>query len=542
MNPSALAFGLLLAGPSPSPSTSTTAEPDPDSSAPADEDAPPEEPPGPEDGIEQESPTPEDEAPDEEPSTAESEATSPDEATTAPDAEEPDLEPEPVTIVAPPPEAEASPVPAPPEEATEPEPSGPKWSPGAQMFLRSEGRINPDFDSADNTAPDQVRVLERARLQLGATWGPVGVLVQAQDARTWGFEGSTISNEANTDLHQGWLELAGARGDSLGGSIRAGRQEIVWGTQRMIGALPWAATARSFDALRLQGNAGSWSADVFLAVLATPSTFSVPVPMRPDLPPDTVQSRGQQLAAAKLAYAALPAINVEAMAITDFADASVAAPTRDRRILDFGARVWGKPWGGLSYEAEGHGQAGQDGDAAHRAWAWAGHVAYQHAGKKVKPGGKLGYAMASGSTCTTDPASGGCGSETSNDFFNFYPTNHIHYGLVDLLGWRNMRNLEVATNLEVGWFSASLNYHYFQLHKAAGRWRNVGGALVGAGWDPANTDNDLGHEIDLVMNIKPWKPLMIQPGYGVFVPTGAGKLLGGSNTQQFAYLWLVATF
>lgn len=461
------------------------------------------------------------------------------------------VEVEPVKVEAPPISAEPIPVPppTPPPPSTptveEQAPSGPEWSPGAQVFLRAEGRINPDFNGADNTAPDMVRVLERARIQLGATWGPASVFVQAQDARTWGFEGSTISNEANTDLHQGWAELGGSvEGRKLSGSIRAGRQEMIWGSQRIIGSLLWAAPARSFDAVRLRGTAGRWGADMFLAVLAPPASFAIPDPTRPDLPPDPVQSRGDQLAGGLISYAANEAFNIEAMTLADLADASMDAPTRDRQILDFGARIWGTPLEGLRYEAEGHGQTGHDNGVDHRAWAWVANIGYVHEGKRVKPGGKLSYAMASGSRCTEAPGEGGagCGAATSSDFFNFYPTNHGHYGLVDLMGWRNMRNLEVAASLAADWISTSLTYHFFQLNESAGRWRNAGGGLVGSGWDITNTDNTLGHEIDFVASLKPWKPLMVQPGYGVFVPTKAGRTLGGPSAQHFVYLWIVMTF
>ena len=412
------------------------------------------------------------------------------------------------------------------------------WTPGAQVFLRSEGRINPDFSNAANTTPNTASVLERARLQLRGAWGPVTIFVQAQDARAWGFEGSTISNEANTDLHQGWMELGGSVSKNISGSIRAGRQEIDWGSQRMIGSLLWAPTARSFDALRLQGKAGRWSADAFLAVLAPPSTFTVGDPAQ------SVQTRGDQLAAGLVSFAANEALNVEATVMTDFADASPNAPTRDRQVFDFGGRIWGSPLAGLGYEAEGHGQTGRNEGLDHRAWAWIANLNYTHAGKRVKPGGKLSYAMASGSQCLGAPADGAanCGAETSSDFFNFYPTNHIHYGLVDLLGWRNMRDLEVAGSLGVEWFSATLGYHFLQLQQSTGRWRNAGGGLVGAGWDSTNSDNTLGHEFDFVATMRPWKPLMIQPGYGVFLPSRAGRNLGGDSPQHFAYLWLVTNF
>lgn len=445
-----------------------------------------------------------------------------------------------IEIAAPSPASEPTPVPAPPK------PGKPELSPGAQVFLRSEGRINPDFDASDGTPPDVVQVLERVRLQLGAKWGPVAALVQAQDARSWGFEASTTTNQANIDLHQGWLEVGGSSdARKLSGSLRVGRQEINWGSQRLIGALSWAPPARAFDAIALHGAIDRWTADAFVALMAPPSTFEVPVPTRPDLPPETVQTRGDQLVGGMLGFAAHEAMSVEAVALADFADASVSAPTRERRILDFGARVWGNPHGGLHYEAEGHGQAGRDGAVDHRAWAWVASASYVHDAGRVKPGGKLGYAMASGSRCSGPRAPGtsdGCAAGIDRDFFNFYPTNHIYYGLVDLLGWRNMRDLELGTSLALEWLSASVTYHYLQLQQPRGRWRDAGGALVGRGWEVTNPDHELGHELDVVASLTPWKPLMVQPGYGVFLPTGAGRTLAGSSAQHLVYLWIVATF
>ena len=135
-----------------------------------------------------------------------------------------------------------------------------------------------------------------------------------------------------------------------------------------------------------------------------------------------------------------------------------------------------------------------------------------------------------------------CGGSKSTEFFNFYPTNHVHYGIMDLFGWRNLRDLEAGFNfVPAKPLQFVATYHFFQLHQASGRWSNAGGANVGIGWDPNNTENNLGHEIDAVLTYRPWEPLMFRPGYGVFLPTGAGSTLGGPHAQHFAYLWLVFT-
>jgi hypothetical protein len=59
---------------------------------------------------------------------------------------------------------------------------------------------------------------------------------------------------------------------------------------------------------------------------------------------------------------------------------------------------------------------------------------------------------------------------------------------------------------------------------------------VGAGWDPTNDDHNLGHEVDLVVRYRPWQPLELQGGYGLFVPVAAGtRIAGGDDPQHFLY-------
>lgn len=440
---------------------------------------------------------------------------------------------------------EEPPVEEPPAEepVAEPEKKLPTFTPGVHAFLRGEGRINPDF-AADAGAENQAAVLERVRLQLLANWGPVSGFVQFQDARSWGFEGSTVSNEANTDLHQGWMELGGKKND-LSGFIRLGRQQINIGNQRLIGALGWAATARSFDTIMLHGQAGRFKLDLFGAMLQMPGQVSAPDPMDPMAPDLTANTAGNQLVGLVFGADIHDAIKAELVGLYERADARNGALGFERNIANTGLRLFGEPVKGLKYDAEGNVQFGNNQTRKHFAWAWAARVDYVYGKPKVKPGVHVGYAMASGEACTGDPSAGeACGNAQSREFFNFYPTNHMHYGFVDLLGWRNMRELEAGVMIAIPAVLKKLEvkYHFQQLNDPTGRWSNAGGASVGAGWDPTNTARTLGHQIDLYAVIKPWEVLFIQPGYGVFLPAGAGESLGGTDPQHFLWLWMMVTF
>lgn len=416
--------------------------------------------------------------------------------------------------------------------------AGPSFKAGAQAFLRGEVRKHPRLGVAPD--PSIGQVLMRVRLQGLGTWGPVSVFAQMQDARVWGIEPSTTASIANTDLHQGYAQLGGTKG-SASGYLRAGRQEINFGTQRMIGALGWMPNARSFDALRAHGEVGQVYADAVFAMLAPVGVATTPAADPAD-PPSSVRTLGSQLYGGLGGYKAHEAFNVEVLGLLLHEDPKDGALSHARRIHDLGPRIWGEPIRGLTYDVEAHGQFGRVNGRDHRAWAAAGNVVYMHKLPKVVPGATVGYAIASGEACTADPSTGACGGEKSSEFFNFYPTNHKFYGLADLAGWRNIRDFEAGLRLKVPQAGLlRVEYHNFQLQEAAGRWSNAGGANVGLGWDPTNTNRNLGHELDVMLVSKPWKPVMIQPGYGVFLPRGAGERIGGPQAQHYGYLWLVVT-
>lgn len=450
-------------------------------------------------------------------------------------------------VVNPPPESTpsvqivGSPPPPAPEPAAKPE--LPTFEFGVQGFLRGEVRGNPDFDNDNGNGPDPAAILERIRLQMLARYKFITVFAQLQDFRTFGFEQSTISNEGNTDLHQGYVEMGGKteRG-TFGGWARVGRQEIIWGNSRLIGNLDWLPSARSFDGVRGHLEFGKFGLDTFAVLLDMQQNFTVTSPDGETV--RQVRNNGSQLYGLQIYGNVHPLFNFEVQVLGTEQRPTPSANTRRLSIASPGVRIFGSSFG-FNYEAEAHVQAGKNGGRDHRAWAWQANVGYALEKVRTSPALSIGYAMASGDECEGTRVPGttmGCNAETSRDFFNFYPTNHLYYGFLDLMGWVNMRELNAKFSLKPHpVLSMVAAYHYFQLHQETGPWRAATGALVGAGWDPNNEENNLGHEIDITMNVKPFKQLMFQPGYGVFIPVDAGRTLGGSNPQHFAWLWLIVT-
>ena len=411
-------------------------------------------------------------------------------------------------------------------------------TPRAQYWVRGESRLNADFDPAPGDR--RSAVLQRVRLGLLAESGPVRAYVELQDARQWGVEPATIANQANVDLHQGYLEIAGARGDRRG-YVRVGRQEIEVGSRRLFVDANWHPLGRSFDAIRGAADVGRFGVDAGFIVLDPPRAFTVEDPSGEPHLAEAVRSRGtfSYYAQGKADFGAK--LKAEGLILGISERPSPATPTAERDIVNAGVRLYGAPLPGLTYDVEAYGQGGRNLGLPHRAWAAFATAIYTFP-HRLRPALSLRYNYASGEACTGAPEDG-CGNAESREFFRFFGLRHARYGILNNLGHSNLRNLEVGAHLRPHEaVQLDLGYHFFQLDAPTGRWRAANDDLIGAGWDPTNTSRDLGHEVDLTATIRPREGLFIQPGYGVFVPLEAAQRIAGPEPQHYFFLWMIAKF
>jgi hypothetical protein len=133
-----------------------------------------------------------------------------------------------------------------------------------ELRLRTEAARPSVSDEWDNFT------LLRTRIGLTAALNPsVKAFVQLQDSRVFGQTATTLTPATNTfDLHQGYVELSSALGETPV-ALRAGRQEIIIGNERLVGAVGWHNVGRSFDAARvtLGGGKTALSGGAFLATV-----------------------------------------------------------------------------------------------------------------------------------------------------------------------------------------------------------------------------------------------------------------------------------
>lgn len=437
---------------------------------------------------------------------------------------------------------QAAPEPTPP--APEPVAAGaPRKGPAvefgvlARYVVQPMSRENANFGATEGDREWTVR--QGARLGGDARFGPVGIVVELQDVRAWGQSTNTVSDDPFTGAHQGYLELAGerlGRRERVSAFLRVGRQELVLWSRRLIANSPWQPGMRAFDAARARVDVGRFGIEATGILLRQPRTIT-----RPDDPSQTVRSAGEQLSWVEASAKIHPAFNLHAITFVLNQAPTETDITRDRLLVMPGLYAHGEPVAGLKYAVEGYGQYGKNGTRAHRAYAAAATVSYQ-VDVPLQPTARVIYELASGSRCSGTPESAeGCDDDVARDFEDLSGAQHAYRGFADLAALSNIRDLSLGGSLfPTREIEFRADYHWFGLHEPSGRWMRTSGATVGRGWDPANTENTLGHEIDLLVGYEPWEALYVRSGYSAFVPTQAGALLGGNAPVHFVYLWVIA--
>ncbi len=289
----------------------------------------------------------------------------------------------------------------------------------AQTFVvTGEVRTRTELDDRDLADAQSATAYHLLRSRLGVDARPaphVRAFVQVQDARLWGGESpslalGTLDGDADQlDVHQAFLEL-----DSLGGqplALRLGRQELIYGNERLVGAVGWSNVGRSFDAARLRWAHGRLTADLVAAQLVTS--------VGPDDP--------QALVGAFASWAGTRgAVEAFVFGDDDAAEVEVGpdAGENRRQRATLGARVVGAA-GRVGLDAELMGQAGAIATAPGvarddiRAWLASAEASLAVGRARLA----IGATHLSGDG---DPTDG-----VDRRFDTLFATNHKFYGAMD---------------------------------------------------------------------------------------------------------------
>lgn len=356
------------------------------------------------------------------------------------------------------------------------------------------------------------------------------------------------------DLHQAYVTLGNPGEFPL--SLKVGRQELVYGEERLIGAFGWNNIGRSFDAAKLHLQNEWLTADLFT------SRPVIPEDGRFDVANDYDWFSGLYATVTKLPRTLLDfyflSRNSSAQAIAAEPSPQFPQPSA-RDIYTVGGRLKSKPGelGPWDYLLDGAYQFGDFRDLrlgvnsprlTQDAWMFVAEGGYTFSQAWSAPRLGLEYDFSSGDR---NPADG-----KHQTFDNLFPTNHKFYGYMDFVSLQNIHDvrgqLQFKPHPRV---SVSLEGHGFWLADTHDSFYTVGGAPrggiaptpgTGYGINPGYS-NFVGTELDLIASVSLTRFAQFEVGYGHFftgdyIRQSLAAPAFGSRDADYVYLQAMLTF
>ncbi|HEX8851774.1 MAG TPA: alginate export family protein [Gemmatimonadaceae bacterium] len=407
-------------------------------------------------------------------------------------------------------------------------PPTPPASPVVSFF--GEVRARSEYDRPGGVIPADAFTYLRSRFGARADVGQGATIVlQLQDSRILGAEGNVGATAPDVfDLHQGYLQLGGIQG-GYALDARAGRQEIALGNERLVGAVAWSNTGRSFDGLRLgvrPASSPAWDATFFAATVEERGRHAGATATAPRTPDHVAV--GLYATRGRTDGASASRLLADATVLYDGGARYRSYLDANRTTLDL--RLRAPALGPMRAELEGAYQIGnQDVVAATDttsqtvgAWLLGARVGSRAAyGAQQRPSLTLGADLLSGDRTPRDGRYGA--------FATMFGTNHPFYGLMDVLGDPSAQTKERGLVDLLVQGSTPLSPSVLvkgELHHFA--------AAVG-------DDRALGSEADLILPVRVSSAASVELGGALFraekgaAPLGlgeAGKIRGWAYLQM----------
>jgi len=376
----------------------------------------------------------------------------------------------------------------------------PSW---LRVGVEHRGRLEGISGSGFAADREDLYWLNRFRVTARFTMRPwLSAAIQAQDARVEGRNGPVAGAPFRDqfDLRLAHVDVGSFEKSRV--AVRAGRQELVFGDQRLVGHVSWLNTARSFDALRGVFRHNKIRVDAFAASVVTLQIDDF-----------NRSGGGNYFYGTNAQLAVLPLGGMiepyEFVRNTRNLRTEAGAPGTLMSSTT-GVRMVGKVSPLTDYNIEMALQRGSL--ATDDILAWAGHWlvgrTMTRASKTYRAFGEYNYAS---------------GDETPGDgqrgtFDQLYPTPHDKYGLADQVGWKNIHH--VRTGVEIRpqpRLTIGGSYHSFWLASAKDALYSAGGAVL-ARIPTGAPDRHVGQELDIQATFTPSVRMQLHGGYSHIFP------------------------
>ena len=292
-------------------------------------------------------------------------------------------------------------------------------------------------------------------------------------------------------------------------TARIGRQELLYGAQRLVSPLDWANTRRTFDGYRLLWEGDDWNVDGFFVnpVAVDRRNFD---DTNEDVDFYGIYATNKRLKNATLDVFWLALDNDLNGENSDTLGLRYNRDLANDNLLDF----------------EGGYQFGDNADGSDRD-AWYFTLGLGHRFKhRLKPTAWIYY----------DFADGGNSQGAGNGFDQLFPLAHKYLGFMDLFARSNIEDLNFLFTMQVSPRAKMLIwYHNFWLQSQTDTPYNVNGAAFAPGVTPV--DDELGQELDLLLSLTITERTNLLLGYSHFFAgdyyDAAGLPVTGTDADFF---------
>ena len=428
----------------------------------------------------------------------------------------------------------------------------------SKLTISGDLRVRPEFRNNNFFGDKKANaffVQQWARLGLNYSISPdVAFFFQPQYSKNWGSGPGLDANSSGASIfaRQAFMLVRNFLVPNL--TIKAGRQLVVWGNHRMFGHFDWNNVGWSHDGLTMNYKVSKsttlqvgWlrtkEADCGVATSGGCSGGSSNATDDADL----IYVRAPM----KVAGLVLEPTYIWHSGGTSEPSGGVVARSGrpgDQSRHTLGGRAVKKFAAGsarVDATMEGYYQFGEIGDGM-----TGRNMDIQAYAFHIDGGLTLPVPMQPRLSAEFNTASGDDPNDTSTfgGFDQLYPTNHIHFGYMDRMSWKNMNHLAFGLQLRPNADSHfEVTGHLFSKKEASDGWYGANQKAYAPLGAPSatNTATEIGQEIDVVYThfFTPGNHVAWQIGGGVFLPGEyVDNEVGNASEQTWGYTQLWVNF
>jgi hypothetical protein len=326
------------------------------------------------------------------------------------------------------------------------------------------------------------------------------------------------------DLQNGFAEAMIPLGKQASVTFRGGRQELLFGAQRLVGPSDYTNVRRTFDGGLANLRLCDWTITPFWAELVVVSKYSFNEP-----------NQNQKIYGV---YSTGPLhflpINLDLYWLSvNNADAHFNGTVGRERRQTLGGRTWGKIGKtGLDFEVEGATQFGSVGDNDIGAWMLTTILGYTFQIVDLSPRVYLEFDYASG-----DSKTGG----RVGTFNELYMTGHSFLGYIDYIGRQNIISPNGGISLSpIHGLTLSLQQYFFWRASDRDALYNKSGGVIRPG--NTTTARYVGAETDFLATYAFDRHILVYGGYSYFFAGEFIEKTGSSKNSDYIYAAIQYTF